>query len=150
MCIRDRCEVDPNILESFKFTLDAKIYNRASFVINENLRTYDAAKKLNEFKLVEIGNLMYQSHAGLKDLYEVSCYELDFLVDLTKSYEQIIGSRMMGGGFGGCTINLIHKKFKDEFLDIARKSYFENFRIDVTPIEINICDGVKIKNLQTG
>ena len=144
------CEVDPNILESFKFTLDAKIYNRASFVINENLRTYDAAKKLNEFKLVEIGNLMYQSHAGLKDLYEVSCYELDFLVDLTKSYEQIIGSRMMGGGFGGCTINLIHKKFKDEFLDIAHKSYFENFRIDVTPIEISICDGVKIKNLQTG
>ena len=144
------CEVDSTILESFKVNLDAKIYNRASFVVNENLRTHDAAKKLNEFKLAEIGNLMYQSHAGLKDLYEVSCNELDFLVDLTKPYDQIIGSRMMGGGFGGCTINLIHKKFKDEFLDIARKSYFENFRIDVTPIEINICDGVKIKNLQTG
>ena len=144
------CEVDSTILESFKVNLDAKIYNRASFVVNENLRTHDAAKKLNEFKLVEIGNLMYQSHAGLKDLYEVSCNELDFLVDLTKPYDQIIGSRMMGGGFGGCTINLIHKKFKDEFLDIARKSYFEKFRIDVTPIEISICDGVKIKNLQTG
>jgi galactokinase len=75
---------------------------------------------------------------------------LDFLVDLTKPYDQIIGSRMMGGGFGGCTINLIHKKFKDEFLDIAHKSYFEKFRIDVTPIEISISDGVKIKNLQTG
>ena len=144
------CEVDSTILESFKVNLDAKIYNRASFVVNENLRTHDAAKKLNEFKLVEIGNLMYQSHAGLKDLYEVSCNELDFLVDLTKPYDQIIGSRMMGGGFGGCTINLIHKKFKDEFLDIAHKSYYEKFRIDVTPIEISICDGVKIKNLQTG
>ena len=144
------CEVDSTILESFKVNLDAKIYNRASFVVNENLRTYEAAKKLNEFKLVEIGNLMYQSHAGLKDLYEVSCNELDFLVDLTKPYDQIIGSRMMGGGFGGCTINLIHKKFKDEFLDIAHKSYYEKFRIDVTPIEISICDGVKIKNLQTG
>lgn len=144
------CEVDSTILESFKVNLDAKVFNRASFVINENLRTYEAAKKLNEFKLVEIGNLMYQSHAGLKDLYEVSCNELDFLVDLTKPYDQIIGSRMMGGGFGGCTINLIHKKFKDEFLDIAHKSYFEKFRIDVTPIEISISDGVKIKNLQTG
>ena len=144
------CEVDSTILESFKVNLDAKIYNRASFVVNENLRTHDAAKKLNEFKLAEIGNLMYQSHAGLKDLYEVSCNELDFLVDLTKPYDQIIGSRMMGGGFGGCTINLIHKKFKDEFLDIAHKSYYEKFRIDVTPIEISICDGVKIKNLQTG
>ena len=144
------CEVNSTILESFKVNLDAKIYNRASFVVNENLRTHDAAKKLNEFKLVEIGNLMYQSHSGLKDLYEVSCNELDFLVDLTKPYDQIIGSRMMGGGFGGCTINLIHKKFKDEFLDIAHKSYYEKFRIDVTPIEISICDGVKIKNLQTG
>ena len=55
----------------------------------------------------------------------------------------------MGGGFGGCTINLIHKRFIDEFIEEASKSYFEKFSIDLTPIEINICDGVKIKNLQT-
>ena len=98
---------------------------------------------------MEIGNLMYQSHAGLKDLYEVSCNELDYLVDLTKAHDQIIGSRMMGGGFGGCTINLIHKRFIDEFIEEASKSYFEKFSINLTPIEINVCDGVKIKNLQT-
>ena len=143
------CEVDLNIIESLKNVMDVKIYNRASFVINENLRTNNAAKKLNEFKLMEIGNLMYQSHAGLKDLYEVSCNELDYLVDLTKAHDQIIGSRMMGGGFGGCTINLIHKKFTDEFIDEASRSYFEKFSINLTPIEINISDGVKIKNLQT-
>ena len=143
------CEVDLNIIESLKNVMDVKIYNRASFVINENLRTHNAAKKLNEFKLMEIGNLMYQSHAGLKDLYEVSCNELDYLVDLTKAHDQIIGSRMMGGGFGGCTINLIHKKFTDEFIDEASRSYFEKFSINLTPIEINISDGVKIKNLQT-
>ena len=108
-----------------------------------------ASKKLNEFKLIELGNLMYQSHEGLKDLYEVSCKELDFLVELTKPYNQIIGSRMMGGGFGGCTINLIHKKFKNEFIEKASKIYLKNFGIDLTEIEINICDGVKIKNLQT-
>tara|TARA_B100001115_G_scaffold11205_1_gene8107 strand:+ start:115 stop:1242 length:1128 start_codon:yes stop_codon:yes gene_type:complete len=143
------CEVDLNIIESLKNVMDVKIFNRASFVINENLRTNNAAKKLNEFKLMEIGNLMYQSHAGLKDLYEVSCNELDYLVDLTKAHDQIIGSRMMGGGFGGCTINLIHKKFTDEFIDEASRSYFEKFSINLTPIEINISDGVKIKNLQT-
>ena len=143
------CEVDLNIIESLKNVMDVKIFNRASFVINENLRTHDAAIKLNEFKLMEIGNLMYQSHAGLKDLYEVSCNELDYLVDLTKAHDQIIGSRMMGGGFGGCTINLIHKKFTDEFIDEASRSYFEKFSINLTPIEINISDGVKIKNLQT-
>ena len=143
------CEVDLNVIESLKNDMDVKIYNRASFVINENLRTHDAAIKLNEFKLMEIGNLMYQSHAGLKDLYEVSCNELDYLVDLTKAHEHIIGSRMMGGGFGGCTINLIHKRFIDEFIEEASKSYFEKFSINLTPIEINVCDGVKIKNLQT-
>ena len=61
------CEIDLNIIESLKNVMDVKIYNRASFVINENQRTHDAAIKLNEFKLMEIGNLMYQSHAGLKD-----------------------------------------------------------------------------------
>ena len=92
---------------------------------------------------------MYKSHSGLKDLYEVSCDELDFLVDLTKPFEKILGARMMGGGFGGCTINLVEKSFKDEFIEIAIKSYKEKFTIDLTPIEITICDGVKIKNLQT-
>ena len=92
---------------------------------------------------------MYKSHSGLKDLYEVSCDELDFLVDLTKSYDKILGARMMGGGFGGCTINLVEKSFKDEFIEIACKSYKDKFTIDLTPIEITICDGVKIKNLQT-
>ena len=55
----------------------------------------------------------------------------------------------MGGGFGGCTINLIHKRFIDEFIEEASKSFFEKFSINLTPIEINVCDAVKIKNLQT-
>ena len=92
---------------------------------------------------------MYKSHYGLKNLYEVSCEELDFLVEFTSNYKEIIGSRMMGGGFGGCTINLIHKRFIDEFIEEASKSYYEKFSINLTPIEINVCDGVKIKNLQT-
>ena len=129
--------------------METKIYDRASFVINENQRTYDAAKKLNESKFDDLGELMYKSHSGLKDLYEVSCDELDFLVDLTKPFEKILGARMMGGGFGGCTINLVEKSFKNEFIEKACKSYKDKFRIDLTPIEITICDGVKIKNLQT-
>ena len=57
--------------------------------------------------LIEFGKLMYQSHYGLKNNYEVSCKELDFLVKQTEMYDGILGARMMGGGFGGCTINLI-------------------------------------------
>ena len=143
------CDVSPNLVSELKNILETKIYNRASFVINENQRTCDAAKKLNESKFYDLGSLMYESHLGLKDLYEVSCDELDFLVDLTKPFEKILGARMMGGGFGGCTINLVEKSFKNEFIEIAIKSYKDKFRIDLTPIEIKICNGVKIKNLQT-
>ena len=143
------CDVSPHLVSELKNILETKIYNRASFVINENQRTYDAAKKLNESKFYDLGGLMYKSHLGLKDLYEVSCDELDFLVDLTKSYDKILGARMMGGGFGGCTINLVEKSFKDEFIERAYKCYKDKFTIDLTPIEITISDGVKIKNLQT-
>ena len=143
------CDVSPHLVSELKNILETKIYNRASFVINENQRTCDAAKKLNESKFYDLGCLMYKSHLGLKDLYEVSCDELDFLVDLTKSYDKILGARMMGGGFGGCTINLVEKSFKDEFIERAYKCYKDKFTIDLTPIEITICDGVKIKNLQT-
>ena len=143
------CDVSPHLVSELKNILETKIYNRASFVINENQRTYDAAKKLNESKFYDLGGLMYKSHLGLKDLYEVSCDELDFLVDLTKSYDKILGARMMGGGFGGCTINLVEKSFKDEFIERAYKCYKDKFTIELTPIEITICDGVKIKNLQT-
>ena len=143
------CDVSQHLVSELKNILETKIYDRASFVINENQRTCDAAKKLNESKFYELGSLMYKSHLGLKDLYEVSCDELDFLVDLTKPFEKILGARMMGGGFGGCTINLIEKSFKDEFIERAYKCYKDKFTIDLTPIEITICDGVKIKNLQT-
>ena len=76
------CDVNPHKVYNLKNILDTKTYNRASFVINENQRTCDAAKKLNESKFYDLGSLMYKSHSGLKDLYEVSCDELDFLVDL--------------------------------------------------------------------
>ena len=101
------CDVSPHLVSELKNILETKIYNRSSFVINENQRTCDAAKKLNESKFYDLGSLMYKSHSGLKDLYEVSCDELDFLVDLTKPFEKILGARLMGGGFGGCTINLV-------------------------------------------
>ena len=88
------CDVNPHLVSELKNILETKIYNRASFVINENQRTCDAAKKLNESKFYDLGSLMYKSHSGLKDLYEVSCDELDFLVDLTKPFEKILGARI--------------------------------------------------------
>ena len=139
-------EVEENILNEFKNILKEKIYNRALFVIQENQRTYDSANKISNSKLKEFGKLMYKSHYGLKNLYEVSCKELDFLVEFTSNYEEIIGSRMMGGGFGGCTINLIKENFVDNFVDLVSQAYLDKFDIKLDAFTVNIDNGITIKN----
>jgi galactokinase len=89
---------------------------------------------------------MYNSHFGLKNLYEVSCEELDFLVDFTMGYKEVIGSRMMGGGFGGCTINLIEENFINDFIKLISLAYLNKFNIELNVMQVNIGDGVLIKN----
>ena len=88
---------------------------------------------------------MYKSHYGLKKQYEVSSEELDFLVDFTSSYDEIIGSRMMGGGFGGCTINLIEENLVSDFIKSVSKAYLKKFNIKLNAFQINIDDGVTVK-----
>jgi len=140
-------EVEENILNEFKNILKEKVYNRALFVIQENQRTYDSANKISNSKLKEFGELMYKSHYGLKNLYQVSCKELDFLVEFTSKYEEIIGSRMMGGGFGGCTINLIKENFVDNFVDLVSQAYLDEFDIKLDAFTVNIDNGITIKNI---
>ncbi len=140
-------EVEENILNEFKSVLTKKVYNRALFVIQENKRTHDSANKISKSKLTEFGELMYESHYGLKNLYEVSCKELDFLVEFTSNYKEIIGSRMMGGGFGGCTINLIEENFVNNFIDLVSKAYLDKFGIKFNAFTVNIDNGITIKNI---
>ena len=93
-------------------------FKRAVFVYNENRRAIKSAELIEKNDLSEFGKLMYQSHEGLKNNYEVSCKELDFLVNQTKKIDGVIGARMMGGGFGGCTVNLIKS---NEIPDVVSK-----------------------------
>jgi galactokinase len=106
------------------------------------LNSVDALKKDN-LKLV--GANMYETHRGLQHLYEVSCPELDFLVDFSEKYNEIIGARMLGGGFGGCTINIIHKNVIARFVEEVSSSYFEKFKIKLTAFEVNPSGGTSIK-----
>jgi galactokinase len=94
------------------------IYNRARYILEENQRLLEGCKDLQRGDLVSFGKKMYGSHEGLSKLYEVSCAELDFLVEQVKGRDEITGARMMGGGFGGCTINLIRE---DAVEDLSRK-----------------------------
>ena len=139
-------DVEEKVLYEFKNILKEKIYNRALFVIQENKRSLDSASKLNELKIKEFGEFMYDSHFGLKNLYDVSCKELDFLVDFTLEYKEVVGSRMMGGGFGGCTINLIKENFIDDFIKLISVAYLNKFNIELNVIRVKIGNGLSIKN----
>ncbi len=132
----------PEIVTEFKKILPEKVYNRALFIAEENQRTLNAVKALENENMVEFGRLIYQTHEGLTTLYEVSCKELDFLIDLTHDLKYVIGARMMGGGFGGCTINLVHRDFSSEFIELAEGAYQEQFDIELTSISLAIGNGV--------
>ena len=131
-------------LNSSKEKLDKTLYKRASYVLNENQRVINSVEFLENDKLKEFGQLMYESHFGLKNDYEVSCKELDFLVEYTMIYNEILGSRMMGGGFGGCTISLIKDSFIIEFIKVIEKEYFSKFKRKLNPIIANLDQGLQM------
>lgn len=136
-------EVPAKIVKEFKNVLPEKIYNRALYVTQENKRTLKAVDCLKKNNLKKFGEYLYKSHHGLQHLYEVSCIELDFLVDQTKDLDYVLGSRMMGGGFGGCTINIVHKDKVDELIENVSTAYEEKYDIHLSSIITTISDGVK-------
>ena len=131
----------PEELLPFKDTMDAKVYDRCKFVVEEIIRTQEAAKLLQQNNLIEFGKKMFEAHEGLSKLYEVSCKELDFLVEKAKENKDVIGARMMGGGFGGCTINIIKKESVEKFLSDATAAYKKRFAIDAEIIKVQIENG---------
>ena len=117
-------------------------FKRALYVSQENKRVLKSTKLIKALNLVEFGKLMYKSHEGLKNLYEVSCNELDYLVDHSKKHNYVLGSRMMGGGFGGCTINLIKEDNIKSYIKLVSEKYLNKFQKKLTPIEISIENGI--------
>jgi len=104
------------------------IYRRCRHVLSENQRTLNAAKALQSGDLPLVGELMFASHASLRDDYEVSCSELDLLVDLARREDGLIGARMTGGGFGGCTVNLVKTQAAAAFKDRVAAAYHAKTR----------------------
>ena len=100
-------------LDRYRQELPELVYRRCHHVVSENLRVLAAADALPSGDLARFGQLMYESHASLRDDYEVSCKELDLLVELASSCEGVYGARMTGGGFGGCTVNLVRSDAVD-------------------------------------
>ncbi|MGY5850587.1 galactokinase [Salegentibacter sp. F14] len=137
-------DVDTHLLEEFKTRFHGRIYDRCRYVIEENKRVLIAAKAIKNRDLNQFGDLMYASHQGLQHQYEVSCRELDFLVDFTREKDFIYGARMMGGGFGGCTINIIETDQIDNFIREVEKAYFKEFGLRPEPITVQADAGTLI------
>ncbi|HMH42365.1 MAG TPA: galactokinase [Pyrinomonadaceae bacterium] len=116
-------DVTPEDVERCRAELGEVIFKRCLHVTTENDRVLKAADALRDRDLQSFGRLMYESHDSLRDDYEVSCKELDVMVDLAKQVKGVFGARMTGGGFGGCTINLVSVQAVDEFTQSIRNSY---------------------------
>ncbi|KQC00915.1 galactokinase [Pedobacter sp. Hv1] len=122
---------------------DETILKRATHVVKENDRVHLAAKALNMGELEEFGRLMYASHQSLKELYEVSGKELDTVVDFCSGYEQVIGARMTGAGFGGCAIALLKKGYEEDFAKQLTDYYVTEVGYPAVIYIHQIGDGVK-------
>ena len=116
---------------------------RAKHAVCENQRTIKAQKELMEGNLEEFGRLMNESHVSLRDDYEVTGIELDTMVEIAWNQEGVIGSRMTGAGFGGCTISIVKKDAVDKFIENVGKEYKERVGLDADFYVVNISDGAK-------
>lgn len=129
---------------SLKDKMTEKVFARVHFVVKEINRVIKACKALDQGNIELLGELLFETHYGLSQEYEVSCEELDMLVDTAKEDYAIIGSRLMGGGFGGCTINLVKKGHENEVKRKFSKLYLDTFGIELKFYDVKISNGTTL------
>lgn len=161
----DRREACERVSEHFKITslrhltietliaskgqISSDDFNKALYILEENNRVKAAVKALQNKDLSTLGTLLFKSHKGMKDLYKITCAEIDFLVDEANKNDDVIGARMMGGGFGGCTINIVKKNKSKVFFESLLQKFYTKFGIKCTSIPIKISGGARLINTNT-
>lgn len=140
-------DVTLNMLEKYVLPAEKHIYNRCKYVVQENARLQNACTDLENNDIEAFGKKMFDTHFGLSNLYEVSCKELDFLVEAVKDNPSVLGARMMGGGFGGCTINLVREEAVDELVNKVSLSYQNEMKKDLKAYIAVIADGTGVVDI---
>lgn len=135
--------VDEKMLNSYVLPKDKLIDKRSRFVVQEIERLTEGCKDLQLGDLAALGKKMFATHDGLSKMYEVSCKELDWLVDKVKANTNVIGARMMGGGFGGCTINLVKENAIDELVASLKSAYEKEMELPLTYYIASIENGTE-------
>ena len=134
-------DINIEMLKENVEAVDPLIYKRCKFVVQENERLLGVCEDLKRGDIKALGAKMFQTHHGLRYDYEVSCKELDFLVDHVKRNDDVAGARMMGGGFGGCTINLVKDEAVDKLITHAGIAYNEATNLALTAYHVAIENG---------
>jgi galactokinase len=140
--IRALRDVTPSDLEQYEDLLPETIFRRCRHVVSENERTLRAAEALSEGNTQQFGSLMLRSHRSLRDDYQVSCGELDVMVEIAMTHDGVAGARMTGGGFGGCTVNLVRRDVVEGFSEFVYYSYERKTGITPTIYVVEAGDGV--------
>lgn len=140
-------ELTPELFEKHGKLLSGKVYDRVKHVVNECERVRKAAVAMKAGDMVTLGKLLNESHASLRDLYEVTGKELDALAAEAQSHPACLGSRMTGGGFGGCTISIVKTALAEDFKKHAIEKYKAATGYDATCYETEIGDGITVEKL---
>ncbi len=139
--------VSLQMLQDYVLPKSEIIFKRCKYVVEENERLLQACEDLNNGNIHSLGKQMFETHKGLSELYEVSCKELDFLVNEVQHEESVLGARMMGGGFGGCTINLVKESAVEELTKTVSEKYKKYTGLTLTAYMAKIENGTELINL---
>jgi galactokinase len=137
-------DVNEEMLNQYVLKRDKLIDKRSRFVVQEIERLQLACKDLHNGDLISLGKRMFATHDGLSMMYSVSCKELDWLVDNVRNHEAVIGARMMGGGFGGCTINLVKEDAIDELVATLKSAYEKEMSLPLSHYVASIENGTEV------
>ncbi len=137
-------DVSMHFLDAHAEAISEELYRRSRFVIRENFRVLNGCRDLQNENLTAFGEKMFLSHEGLKSDYEVSIPELDILVDLSRNFDGVLGARMMGGGFGGCTITMVEADKIENYKLYIQKAYNEKTGKEIKIYSCNISGGVSV------
>lgn len=133
-----------------KENVSETVFNRCQYVISENQRVQEGCNDLAQNNLAAFGKKMFQTHDGLSKLYEVSCPELDFLVEQVRNEPAVLGARMMGGGFGGCTINLVHADGIQSLSERISRQYQQQFDLQLKMYTMTTQSGTSVVTEKVG
>lgn len=137
-------DVSEPLLLALKNQMTDKQFLRCLFVVQEIARVRKAKLSIQKSDLVSLGHCLTQTHLGLSTLYEVSCPELDFLVTNTLEFKEVLGARMMGGGFGGCMLAIVKKSASQSVIENLKSKFKRKFSIDLISYSIKISEGTHV------